>query len=152
MINERINQMEKSNKFLKVTGILMIIGGSFGLIASIFLLLFGVILAMGALLNPVPGVTLLVTMVTISILIAVAGAIVQFVAGVSGVKNAKNPEKANQLIFLGALTAFFYIVSQIMSFIGGAPRTFLDYIVVVFGLVVPALYLVGAYQLKSKED
>jgi len=144
--------MEKSNKFLKVTGVLMIIGGSFGLIGSIFLFLFGVLLTVGALLNPAPGVDQAVEIIGTGIGIAIAGAIIQFVAGIAGVKNAKNPEKANFCIALGSLTALFYIASQILTYVGGASRTFLDYIIVMVGLVVPALYIVGAVQLKMRDE
>ena len=144
--------MEKSNKFLKVTGILMIIGGSFGLIASVFLFLFGVLLTMGALLHPAPGVNQAVEIIGAGIGIAIAGAIIQFIAGIAGVKNAKKPEKANLCIVLGSLTALFYIASQIFTYVGGASKTYLDYVVVVIGLVVPALYLVGAVQNKMKDE
>ena len=144
--------MEKSNKFLKVTGILMIIGSCFGLIGSVFLFLFGVLLAMGALLNPGPGVTLTVEVIGTGITIAIAGSIIQMIAGIAGVKNAKKPEKANFCIVLGSLTALFYIASQILTYIGGGTKTYLDYIIVVVGLVIPALYIVGAIQNKMKED
>jgi len=130
----------------------MIIGGSFGLIASVFLFLFGVLLTMGALLHPAPGVTQAVEIIGTGIGIAIAGAIIQFVAGIAGVKNAKKPEKATFCIVLGSLTALFYIASQILTYAGGASKTFLDYIIVVMGLVVPALYIVGAIQNKMRDE
>ena len=144
--------MEKSNKFLKVTGILMIIGGSFALLSSILVLLFGVLLVDGAIhanltLKQDAAVGLIVT----ALVFIIAAGVIQFLAGIQGVKNAAKPEKANICIILGSLTALFYIVSQLLNFLGGKIHNYLDIIVVMFGLVVPALYLLGAIQNKMKD-
>ena len=144
--------MEKSNKFLKVTGILMIISGSIALLASFFLLIFGVLLGMGAIHHPSSEVIKTAGLVETGVVLAIVGSIVQFIAGVSGVKNAKNPEKATNLIVLGALTVLFYLGNQLFNFIGGGNHTYLDYVSILLGMVVPAFYILGAVQLKAKDD
>lgn len=143
--------MEKSNKFLKVTGILMIIGGSFGLLFGIFVLLFGVILGVAAIHNTGPGVNQVVGVVETGVVLALVGSLVQFIAGLAGVKNAKNPEKANLCISLGILNALLVLVSLILDYIGGGVHNFYNVFLVMFGLVIPTLYLLGAFQLKAKE-
>jgi len=145
--------MEKSNKFLKVTGILMIIGGSFALLASVLMLLFGVLLVEGAIhSNLTRSQDFAVGLIVAALVLVIVGGVVQFIAGVVGVKNAKNPDKANTCIIFGILAAIVYLVSLLMNFLGGSNHTWLDVLVVFFGLIVPALYLVGAFQLKAKED
>ena len=145
--------MEKSNKFLKVTGILMIIGGSINLLGSVLLLLFGVLFVDAAIHTSLTGTQdAAVGVIVAGIVLIIAASIIQFAAGVAGAKNAKNPEKAGICICFGVLTVVIYLVSQVLNFLGGAVHNYIDVMVIVFGLVVPALYLVGAFQLKAKED
>jgi len=143
--------MEKSNKFLKVTGVLMIISGAIALVAAVFLLIFGAILEMGALHNPGIGVNRAVGLLEAGIGLAVFAAIVQFIAGVVGVKNANKPEKATVCIVFGALTTCCYLAYQVIDFIGGGLHNYFDVISVLLGLIVPALYMVGAIQNKIKD-
>jgi len=144
--------MEKSNKFLKVTGILMLIGGSFALLSSVLMLLFGVVLVDGAVhANLSRSQDVAVGIIVAALVLVIAASVVQFIAGIVGVKNAKKPEKANVCIVFGILAALIYLVSLLMNFLGGSAHTWLDALVIPFGLVVPALYLVGAFQLKIKD-
>ena len=145
--------MEKSNKFLKVTGILMIISGSFALLSSILVLLFGVVLVEGAIhTNLTRTQDFAVGIIVAALVLVIAGSVIQFIAGLVGVKNAKNPEKANVCIIFGVLVALVYLVSLVLNLIGGGYTIWMDVLVVIFGMVVPALYLVGAFQLKAKEE
>ena len=144
--------MEKSNKFLKVTGILMIIGGSIGLLTSVFVLFAGVLLVDATVHASLSrGGEILAWAIIASLVLFIAASIIQFCTGVAGVKNAKKPEKAGVCITLGILTLLIYVVSQLLSFLGGTINSYLDIIAVVIGLVVPALYLVGAFELKAKD-
>jgi len=143
--------MEKSNMFLKITGILMIIGGSFGLLFGIVILLFGVILGIAAIHNPGPGVIKVAGLVETGVVLALVGTIVQFIAGITGVKNANNPDKANVCILLGVLNTILVLTSLILDYVGGGVHNFYNVFLVTFGMVVPTLYLVGAFQLKAKE-
>ena len=143
--------MEKTNYFLKVTGILMIIGGSFGFIFGFFVLLFGVLIGIAAIHNPAPGVEQVALLVETGVVLALVGTVIQFIAGIVGVKNADKPEKAKICIILGILNALFVLASLILDYIGGGIHNFYNVFLVLFGLLVPTLYLVGAYQNKAKE-
>jgi len=143
--------MEKSNVFLKVTSILMIISGSFGLLFGIFILLFGVLLGIAAIHNPAPGVAQVVGLVETGVVLALVGTLVQFIAGIVGFKNAKNPEKANLCVILGIINAVFILTSLILDYVGGGVHNFYNVFLVMFGLIVPTIYLLGAFQLKAKD-
>ena len=69
----------KGKQFLKVTGILMIIGSAFGIIGGIVALVS--VATMAALLDTSTG-----TLTLASVLI-LAGAVFQLIAGIMGVKN-----------------------------------------------------------------
>ncbi|HZJ56936.1 MAG TPA: hypothetical protein VFD89_01710 [Clostridia bacterium] len=131
----------ESNKFLKVTGILMIIGGSFGVI-------FGIIAVIGvgaaaALLGSEAKMGLLV----LSSVLVLIGGIISLVAGIIGVKNAAIPEKAQTCIVFGILAAAVSVGGNLLKVAGGGKFNFLG---ILTGLVLPVLYLIGAYQNKSK--
>ena len=143
--------MEKSNVVLKITSILMIICGSFGLLFGVFILLFGVVLGIAAIHNPGPGVAQVVGLVETGVVLALVGTLVQFVAGIVGVKNAENPEKANLCIILGIINAVLILASLILDYVGGGIHNFYNVFLVLFGLTVPTLYLLGALRLKSKD-
>ena len=143
--------MEKNNIFLKASSILMIIGGSFGLLFGIVILLFGVLLGIAAIHNPGPGVTQVVGLVEAGVVLALVGTLIQFIAGIVGSKNANNPEKAKLCIILGIINAVLVLTSLIFDYIGGGVHNFYNVFLVLFGLIVPTLYLVGAFQLKSKD-
>ena len=143
--------MEKSNIFLKVTGILMIIGGSFAIIAGALVLLLGVFLFTTDLLDPSQVTAAIGHRGEVSIVISILGGIVQFITGVIGVKYDKKPDKANTCILFGIITALIFLVSQAMGSAGGESVSHFAAISIVFGLLVPAFYLIGAVQLKSKK-
>ena len=81
-----------------------------------------------------------------SMLLKVIGAVVQIVAGIIGVKNWTNTEKAQTLMILGCAVAALGLISNIFIMIASSfnPVTLLS------GLVVPVLYIVGAVQLKNQ--
>ncbi|NLB43153.1 MAG: hypothetical protein GX815_13045 [Clostridiales bacterium] len=131
--------MEKNgNKFLKVTGILMIIGGSLGII-------IGIIAVVGALgLNLLSeGETVLLVWGSVAVLMS---AIVSLIAGIIGVKNAAKPEKAQICIVFGVITALFAVLGSLMTVLGGGKFNAGSLII---GLLLPVLYLIGAFQNKS---
>ena len=143
--------MEKSNVFLKVSSILMIIGGSFGLLFGIFILIFGVLLGIAAIHNPAPGVAQVVGLVEAGVVLALVGTLVQFIAGIVGVKNAKKPENVKLCIILGIINALLILTSLLLDYIGGGIHNFYNLFLVMFGLILPTLYLVGALQLKAED-
>lgn len=128
----------ESNKFLKITGILMIIGGAIGIIVGII----AVIGAIGAMALFGSGVWPLI----IGALMVLLSAVVSLIAGIYGVKYAAIPEKAQTCITYGILTAAFALLGIVLNMIGGSSFSMTHLIT---GLLLPGLYLYGAYQNKS---
>ena len=129
----------KSNVLLKVTGILMIIGGIISIILSIIAVLGVGLLA--ALIGSGTGLLMLAA------ILALVGSIVQLIAGIVGAKNAAKPEKAGTCITFGILTIALSLLGNIITAAlgGGFSLPSLG-----LGVVIPVLYLVGAFQNKSK--
>ncbi len=126
------------SKFLKVTGILMIIFGAIALVVSIIAILgLGVLEALGAPMG----------LLWASGIISLVGSVAEFVAGIIGVKNWNKPEKANTCIGWGIAVAAMCIISNVFTLIG-YPENF-SVFSVICGLVVPVLYLIGAFQNKK---
>ena len=126
------------SKFLKVTGILMIIFGAIALVVSIIAILgLGVLEALGAPMG----------LLWASGIISLVGAVAEFVAGIIGVKNWNKPEKANTCIGWGIVVAAMCVVSSVLTLIG-YPDSF-NWFSLVTGLVIPVLYLIGAFQNKK---
>jgi len=129
---------QKSNVLLKVAGILMIIGGAIGLIVAIIALLgVGLLAAMGVNIG----------LLTFAAVLALVSSIVSFIGGIVGVKNAAKPQKAMTCIVFGILAVILTIIGTILTMSGGG-----DFPVVslLTGLVIPAVYLIGAFQNKKK--
>ena len=126
------------SKFLKVTGILMIFFGSIALIIAIVALLgLGVLEAMGAPMG----------LLWASGIIALLGAVAEFVAGIIGVVNWNKPNKANTCIGWGIAVAAMCVISNIFTLIG-YPENF-NVFSLLTGLVIPVLYLIGAFKNKK---
>lgn len=126
------------SKFLKVTGILMIIFGSIALIIAIVALLgLGVLEAMGAPMG----------LLWASGIIALLGAVAEFVAGIIGVVNWNKPNKANTCIGWGIAVAAMCVISNIFTLIG-YPENF-NVFSLLTGLVIPVLHLIGAFKNKK---
>ena len=134
----------KSNGFLKVTGILMIIGGVVGFISSIILVL-GV--ALFASLAAGTGVEVSTGLLTFSLILALIGAVVGFIAGIVGVSNAAKPEKAQTCIVFGILVIALSVLGNVLGLIAGGSFSVISLFT---GLIVPVLYLIGAFQNKSR--
>ena len=73
-------------------------------------------------------------------------AVVELIAGIVGVKNCKNPEKAGICIVWGVLVAVLYIISTILSSVGGGEFNIVSLLI---GLVLPVLYIIGAFKNKN---
>ena len=133
--------MEKSNGFLKVAGILMIIGGVFSLIIGL-LAIIGTS-ALAATLGAEAAVGLLMVA---SILGLVSG-VISLIAGIVGTKNANKPEKAMTCIVFGGLTVLLSLLGSVLNVAAGSQ---FNVVGLITGLIVPALYLVGAFQNKKR--
>ena len=129
----------KGHKFLKVTGILMIIAAVFSIIAGV---LVGV-LAAG--LGAESGLTF---PYWAALFLTLVGGICQMIAGIKGIKHSKRSEKAGKLIVWGVIVAVFSVLSIVMSLVNGGE---FNVVSILTGIAIPALYIYGAV-LNSKAD
>lgn len=128
----------KGRKFLKVTGILMIIGGAFGIIGGIVAMIGAGALA--AVLETSAGGLMLASALIL------ASAVFQLIAGIMGVKNCDKPEKAQSCLVIGVIVAILSVSGNIISNVLGSSFNILSYAT---GLIIPVLYIIGA--VKNKE-
>ena len=128
----------KGRKFLKVTGILMIIGGAFGIIGGIVAMIGAGALA--AVLETSAGGLMLASAMIL------ASAVFQLIAGIMGVKNCDKPEKAQSCLVMGVIVAILSVSRNIISNVLGSNFNILSYAT---GLIIPVLYIIGA--VKNKE-
>lgn len=131
----------KGHKFLKVTGILMIIAAVFSIIAGVLVGGLGV-LAAG--LGAESGLTF---PYWAALFLTLVGGICQMIAGIKGIKR-KRSEKAGKLIVWGVIVAVFSVLSIVMSLVNGGE---FNVVSVLTGIAIPALYIYGAV-LNSKAD
>ena len=128
----------KGRKFLKVTGILMIIGGAFGIIGGIVAMIGAGALA--AVLETSAGGLMLASVLIL------ASAVFQLIAGIMGVKNCDKPEKAQSCLVMGVIVAILSVAGNIISNVLGSNFNILSNAT---GLIIPILYIIGA--VKNKE-
>ena len=129
---------QTNNKVLKITGILMIISGAIGTGVGFLALLGIAVTGVAALsLGVSMGVLVLLT------LLAIAGGIINLVAGILGVINASKPEKAKICIIFGILSLTVLLLGNIIDFAMGDGFNVLS---LLRGVVLPAFYLSGAFQ------
>ena len=128
----------KGRKFLKVTGILMIIGAAFGIIGGIIAMI-----GVGALAAVLE--TSAVGLMLASVLV-LASAVFQLIAGIMGVKNCDKPEKAQTCLVMGIIVAILSVAGNVTSSVLGSSFNITSYVT---GLVIPVLYIIGAA--KNKE-
>lgn len=131
----------KSNGLLKVVGILMIIGGS-------VLTIIGIIAAAGVgLVAAALGSEANMTLLLVSAILLLLNGIVTLVAGILGVANAAKPAKAGSCIVFGVLAVILAVLSSILNVAGGNNFSPVNLLI---GLVLPVLYLIGAFQNKKR--
>ena len=125
----------KGHKFLKVTGILMIIAAAFSIIAGVL------VAGVGAIVAALGAASGLKFPFWAALFLTLAGGICQLIAGIKGIQHSKRSEKAGGLIVWGAIVAVFSILSIVMNSINGGDFSIIS---VLTGVAVPALYIVGA--------
>ena len=125
----------KGSGFLKVTGILMIIGGGISIIMSII-----AVLGVAALVYISDGEASS-AMLYASVALMVVSAVSQLVAGIIGVVNCKKKKKAGVCIAWGVIVAVLCIAGTILNSVGGGSFSIFS---LVLGLVLPILYIIGA--------
>lgn len=127
----------KGASFLKVTGILMIIGGGISLIAAIVALLG---IAALALLGASSGMLYAAGALTL------VSAVAELVTGIIGVVNAKRADKAGMCMAWGIVVAVLCVAGCILTVAGGGDFPVFS---LILGLVLPALFIIGAAKNKQ---
>ena len=121
----------KGQKFLKVTSILMIIGGVLAAITGLLALLG--ISALAAMAGSAEGTGLLYA----SSALAIVSSIIELIAGIKGV---------GACVKWGIIIVALSIVSMVIGLIAGGSFSFTS---LVLNLIVPGLYIYGAIQMKN---
>lgn len=122
-------------KFLKVTGILMIIFGALAIVMDLIAMAgLGVLEAIGA---PMGALWL-------SAIVGLVGAVLELIAGINGVLNAEKPEKAKTCMVWGIIIAGMCVISNLITLFA-YPDNF-NIVSLLLGLVIPALFIFGAYK------
>lgn len=132
--------MTEGQKFLKVTSILMIIGGA--LAALVCLLgLAGVAVLAAAADSHAAALALY-----IALGLGILAAVVELIAGIKGLKTVKTGENADKCVIWGCVVAGIAVVSIVVNLVGGGKFEITS---VLLNLVLPALYIYGANQMKK---
>ena len=125
----------KGSGFLKVTGILMIIGGGISII-------MGIIAALGvAALAYVSDGRASSALLYASVGLMLVSAAAELTAGIIGIINCKKPEKAGICMAWGVIVAVLCVASTILNSAGGGS---FSVFFLILGLVLPVLYIIGA--------
>ena len=125
--------------FLKVTSILMVIGGIIALLAGVFAILG--VSALAALMGSAEGTGLLYA----GSVLAVVTSAVEILAGAKGLKACRLPEKAGECVILGIAIVALSMISMAVSVKGGGEFKIINLVV---NLLVPVLYILGAVKTK----
>ena len=130
----------KGSGFLKVTGILMIIGGAISLIVAIV-----AIIGIAALVY-VAGSEINAGLLYAAGVISLVSAVAELIAGIVGVKNCKKPEKARTCVVWGVIVAVLCVAGSVLTVVGGNDFPVFS---LILGLVLSVLYIVGAIKNKA---
>ena len=133
----------QGQQILKITSILMIIGGVIAAITG-GMANFS-ISALAALSGSVEGTGLLYAG---SVLVTIAS-VIQFIAGIKGIGACSDPRKAASCIKWGIFIAGLSVVSMIVGLVGGGDFNITS---LVLNLLLPGLYVYGAMQVKNTRN
>lgn len=133
----------KGKNFLKVTGILMIIGSIIGIFAAIIGILG--LSTLVALAGSAEGAGMLYA----ACILCLISGVLQLIAGIKGAKHCQNPDMAHSCMIWGIVVAVFCVLGNLFYVIGGKG---FDVTSLLTGLLLPALYIYGAVLNKKQED
>lgn len=135
--------MENNNngiKMLKVSSILLIIGGAIATIMGIVGLL-----GVGA-LHAIFGSDIPIGLLYAVAGFAIASGVLTLIAGIVGVGACKKPEKSGTCIILGVIVVILTVIGQILNMKAGNQ---FDITSIIIGLLLPVVYIIGASQVKK---
>ena len=125
---------------LKITSILMVIGG---VIAAVV----GVIAILGVkALAELAGTTTDTSLLYASLVLVIVASVIQFIAGIKGIGACSAPQKAASCIKWGLIIAGLSICSMIIGLVAGGEFNIIS---LVLNLLLPGFYVYGAIQLKN---
>ncbi len=124
-----MEQNLQGRMFLKVCGILMIIGGGLGLITMFTTM--SILMAFGFVFITVFGII---------------GSAIQLVTGILGVVHCNNASKAGLLLALGVVSVALLLISNVvLPMVYG---TAINFVSILTGAVLPVLFIIGAQKNK----
>lgn len=135
----------KGKGFLKVTGILMIIGGGLSILLGL-LLLFLVGFFTESITKDTNVTALALGSAIICIAILFIGSILELVVGIVGVNNANKPEHSLACVIWGIIVLIPQVISLVMFLLTMASRMEVWTIIVICitTIAIPVLFLIGA--------
>ena len=137
----------KGKNFLKVTGILMIIGSIIGIFAAVVGILG--LSTLVALAGSAEGAGMLYA----ACILCLISGVLQLIAGIKGAKHCQNPDMAHSCMIWGIVVAVFCVLGNLFYVIGGKGFDVTLLITLLLtGLLLPALYIYGAVLNKKQED
>ena len=102
----------------------------------------------GALIAKFAGASTLRFAFHLGLATTLVGGIIQLIAGINGVKHCNKPENAKKCITWGIIVIALAVISNVLEVIGGGKFNVLSFVI---GLIVPVLYIYGAF-LNHKEN
>ena len=102
----------------------------------------------GALIAKFAGASTLGFAFYLGLATTLVGGIIQLIAGIHGVKHCNKPENAKKCITWGIIVIALAVISSVLQVIGGGKFNVLSFVI---GLIVPGLYIYGAF-LNHKEN
>lgn len=143
-------QQSKGSVFLKVSGILMIIGGVYTILFSGILGIIGY--SAGTVIANSGGLTAgqaVGALTLIAAIVSLIGGILELITGIVGVKNNNKPEKATACLVWGIIVLVINAAVLIMALAGGISGVVTIIATILGSLVLPVLYIIGAVKNKQ---
>jgi len=136
--------MAKGSRLFKNMAILMIIFPFYPLALNVAT---GAGLVIGAI--DISGFASSTGLIHTGIILVIVASAIQVIAGVMGMINSEKPEKMNSCILICILSILLYTAAQITSIYSGGIHNSLDMIGMIAGFAIPAVFLVGAFEVKA---
>jgi len=136
--------MAKGSRLFKNMALLMIIFPFYPLALNIAT---GAGLAIGAI--DISQLSSSVGLIHTGIILVIVASVIQVFAGIMGMMNSEKPEKMGLCIVTCIISILLYTAAQVMSIYSGGVHSTLDMIGLISGFAIPAIFLVGAFEVKA---
>lgn len=135
----------KGKGFLRVTGILMIIGGGLSIIVGLFVL-FMVGFFTGNITSDTDVTAIVLGTAIIALAILLVGSILELIAGIIGVSNANKPEHSLACLVWGIIVLIIQVFSLILTLasLADSLEAWVTILVSVLSIAIPVLFIIGA--------